>query len=84
LGLRAEVDPTDARNAISRIAFGVSDDRAEHPGEGGVKELLDRLDEILKGLLSDRQRASREHLDGLTRIEADDGGDTEEGGRKGR
>ncbi len=40
-----------------------ADDRAEHPDEGRVKEMLDRLAEILRSLPPDRQKAFREYLD---------------------
>ena len=55
-----------------------ADDRTEHPDEGRVKELLDRLAEILRSLPPDRQKAFREYLDEqIEREEADDGRDAE-------
>lgn len=57
-----------------------ADDSAEHPDEGRVKDLLDRLAAILRGLPADRQQAFREYLDEQIK-EADHGGDAAEGDR---
>lgn len=63
-----------------------TDDGAEHPAEGRVKELLDRLAEILRQLPPDRQEAFREYLDGKIKQEgeADDGRDVAKGNREKR
>jgi hypothetical protein len=52
-------------------------DDQEHFEEERVKQLIDRLAEILKGLPPDRQQAFREYLREQTESEADDGGATQ-------
>lgn len=57
-----------------------TDDRAEHSDEGRVRELLDRLAEILRALPTDRQKAFREYLDEQVQKD-DDGGNAAKGNR---
>lgn len=58
-----------------------TDNGAEHPSEDRVKELLDRLAAILRGLPADRQQAFREYLDEqIEQEESDNGRDAAEGG----
>lgn len=63
-----------------------ANDREEHPAEDGVKELLDRLADLLRSLPPDRQEAFREYLDDKIKQEgeADNGGDAAQGNREER
>jgi hypothetical protein len=56
-----------------------TDDGTKHPEkEGRVKELLDRLADVLRGLPPDRQQAFQEYLNEQIAKEADNGGDPAE------
>ena len=58
-----------------------ADDRPEHTDEDRIKDMLDRLVEILRELPPDRQKAFEEYLREQVEKdrEADDRGDPEEG-----
>ena len=58
-----------------------TDDGSEHPSESRIKELLDRLAELLRELPPDRQKAFQEYLDEQIEKEGDDGGDNQESDR---
>ena len=57
-----------------------ADDRAEHSEKDRrVKELLDHLAEVLRGLSPDRLEAFKEYVDEQIKQGADDGRDAAEG-----
>ena len=57
-----------------------ADDHPQHPEEDRIKQMLDRLAEILRQMPADRQKAFRDYLDEQIEQEGeDDGGDVAAG-----